>query len=100
MHEFYTYDISIIFVNLVKITGKKSRSAVKTCAVRRNCRKIICTVATKGLKYRSRRYTCSFVYLNLLHTIQGIHITLYNIILFDFIKKKLQREIRNKIKMK
>lgn len=23
MHEFYTYDISIIFVNLVKITGKK-----------------------------------------------------------------------------
>lgn len=60
MHEFYTYDISIIFVNLVKITGKKSRSAVKTCAVRRNCRKIICTVATKGLKYRSRRYTCSF----------------------------------------
>lgn len=24
MHEFYTYDISIIFVNLVKITGKKA----------------------------------------------------------------------------
>lgn len=52
MYEFYIYDILIIFVNFVKIIGKKSCLVVKICVVWWNCWKIICMVVIKGLKYR------------------------------------------------